>query len=139
MRESAVRVGLVFPELLGTYGDGGNAIVLAQRLRWRDLPAEIVRIGVEDPLPEGGDVYVLGGGPGAGPVGRVKVGYGNGDGRIEGVVAGHIVGTYLHGPALARNPALADLLLSWVVGALEPIDEPLVDRLRTERLEAALG
>ena len=27
-------------------------------------------------------------------------------------------GTYLHGPVLARNPKLADLLLSWVVGPL---------------------
>ena len=30
--ESAVRVGLVYPELLGTYGDRGNAVVLVQRL-----------------------------------------------------------------------------------------------------------
>jgi CobQ-like glutamine amidotransferase family enzyme len=78
-------------------------------------------------------------GPGAEPLGRVKVGHGNGAGHVEGVVSGRVVGTYLHGPALARNPALADLLLSWVVGALEPLDEPLVDRLRTERLKAALG
>ena len=54
-------------------------------------------------------------------------------------LSGRVLGTYLHGPALARNPALADLLLSWVVGALEPLDEPLVDRLRTERLQATLG
>ena len=58
---------------------------------------------------------------------------------VEGIVAGRVVGTYLHGPALARNPALADLLLSWVVGALEPLDDPIVERLRTERLRAALG
>ena len=32
-RESAVRVGLIYPELLGTYGDRGNAVVLAQRCR----------------------------------------------------------------------------------------------------------
>jgi hypothetical protein len=73
-------------------------------------------------------------------LGRVKAGFGNGTAGVEGVVAGRVVGTYLHGPALARNPALADLLLSWVVGgSLEPIDEPLVDRLRSERLRAALG
>jgi CobQ-like glutamine amidotransferase family enzyme len=69
----------------------------------------------------------------------VKVGFGNGVGDVEGVVSGRVVGTYLHGPALARNPALADLLLSWVTGALEPLDEPLIERLRTERLTAALG
>jgi CobQ-like glutamine amidotransferase family enzyme len=223
----------VFPELLGTYGDGGNAVVLAQRLRWRGIPAEIVRVGMDDPLPDGSDIYVLGGGedapqtfatarlaevglaravdagavvfavcaglqilgqsftgsdgrqqaglgivdcathpkgerqigelvveptafglplltgfenhggitelgPGAEPLGRVRVGHGNGAAGVEGVVSGRVLGTYLHGPALARNPALADLLLSWVVGPLEPLDEPLIDRLRSERLEAAL-
>jgi len=229
-----VRIGLVFPELLGTYGDGGNAIVLAQRLRWRGIDAAIARIGVDDPPPDDCDIYVLGGGEdapqtfatdrlgeagfaqfvergavvfavcagfqilgrtftgsdgqpqpglgiidcttrpkgerqigelvveptgldlpmltgfenhggitelgaGASALGRVKVGFGNGTGGVEGVVAGHVVGTYLHGPALARNPALADLLLSWVVGALEPLDEPIIERLRSERLKAALG
>ena len=42
-------------------------------------------------------------------------------------VTGHVIGTYLHGPALARNPALADLLLSWIVGALGPLDDTIVD------------
>ena len=233
-RESAVRIALVFPELLGTYGDGGNAVVLAQRLRWRGLPAEILRVGIDDVLPHGCDIYVLGGGedapqmlatarlaemelaravelgatvfavcaglqvlgrsftgsdgvqqsglgildcttrpkgerqigelvveptafdlplltgfenhggitelgPEAVALGRVKVGYGNGAGEVEGVVSGRVVGTYLHGPALARNPGLADLLLSWVTGALEPLHEPLIERLRNERLTAALG
>ena len=32
-RKDAVRIALVFPSLLGTYGDGGNASVLAQRLQ----------------------------------------------------------------------------------------------------------
>ena len=69
-------------------------------------------------------------GPGSVPLGRVKRGHGNGAGDVEGVVSGRVVGTYLHGPALARNPALADHLRSWVVGAVEPLDEPVVDRLR---------
>ena len=34
---------------------------------------------------------------------------GNGDGT-EGAHAGRVLGTYLHGPALVRNPGLADLL-----------------------------
>ena len=34
---------------------------------------------------------------------------------------GRVLGTYLHGPALVRNPALADLLLSWAVGPLGPV------------------
>jgi hypothetical protein len=55
------------------------------------------------------------------------------------VRVGRIVGTYLHGPALARNPALADLVLSWAVGSsLAPLDDEVVARLRAERL-AAVG
>jgi len=49
-------------------------------------------------------------------------------------VQGSIVATYLHGPALARNPRLADHLLSRVVGDLEPLDDREEDELRTERL-----
>ena len=38
---TAVTVALVYPDLLGTYGDGGNARVLVQRLRWRGIDAEL--------------------------------------------------------------------------------------------------
>ena len=73
-------------------------------------------------------------------LGRVTAGIGNGDGR-EGAVSGRVVGTYLHGPVLARNPALADLLLSWALGgeALEPLDDADADSLREERLGSARG
>src|SRR5439155_9149547 len=77
-------------------------------------------------------------GPGAVPLGRVTVGCGNGDGS-EGVVTGRVVGAYLHGPALARNPALADYLLASVVGPLEPLGDAEVNALRAERLAAARG
>ncbi len=233
-RDSAVRVALLFPELLGTYGDGGNAVVLAQRLHWRGIDADVVRVAVTDPVPTSCDIYVLGGGedapqtfateqlaahgfgdavaagavvfavcagfqilghsftgadgaqqpglgvldcvtrpkgsrqigelvvrptaldlpmltgfenhggitelgPAAKALGAVVVGSGNGTGGVEGVLTGKVMGTYLHGPALARNPALADLLLSWVVGALEPLDDQIVERLRTQRLSEALS
>ena len=61
-----------------------------------------------------------------------------GDGT-EGVVAGSVIGTYLHGPALARNPELADFLLARAIGtdSLAPLDLPEVNRLRSERLAAA--
>ena len=50
---------------------------------------------------------------------------GNGTGdRAEGAVGGSVVGTYLHGPVLARNPALADLLLTRALGDLPPLDLP---------------
>jgi CobQ-like glutamine amidotransferase family enzyme len=234
---SVVRVVLVYPDLLGTYGDSGNAVILAQRLRWRGRPVEQVTVLAGDAVPASGDIYILGGGedlpqalaasslaaerplhravddgavvlaicaglqvlgtsfvgpdgvdraglglldcttsrrtgpravgelvvepsghqlpvltgyenhfgvtrlgPEARPAGRVRSGVGNGTGEgLEGAVAGRIWGTYLHGPVLARNPALADLLLSWVVGNLEPLDDRESEELRSERLRAAPG
>ncbi len=229
-----VRIGLVLPDVMGTYGDGGNAVVLCQRLRLRGIPAEIVDITLSDPVPESLDLYTLGGaedyaqrlatrhllrhpglqraagrgapvlaicaaiqvlghwyetaagervdgvglldvttspqpertigevvstpladgltepltgfenhrggtvlGADARPLAAVVKGAGNrlGDG-IDGAVQGSVVATYLHGPCLARNPELADLLLSRVVGPLPPLDLPEVERLRRERLAA---
>jgi lipid II isoglutaminyl synthase (glutamine-hydrolysing) len=231
---SSVRIGLVLPDVMGTYGDGGNAVVLRQRLRLRGIAAEIVEITLSDPVPETLDVYTLGGaedyaqrlatkhlirypglqraaergapvlavcaaiqvlghwyetsagervdgvglldlttspqpvrtigevvslpllagltepltgfenhrggtvlGPRARPLGAVKKGAGNrvGDG-VDGAVQGSVVATYLHGPCLARNPELADLLLSRVVGELDPLELDEVSRLRSERLAA---
>ena len=196
--DSAIRVALLYPELLGTYGDRGNARVLVQRLAWRGVPVELVEASWGEPAPAACDVYVLGVcagfqilghsffgpdgaaraglglidattarraqprivgeilvqpdpevglpalsgyenhagltdlGPAATPLGRVDAGVGNGDGT-EGALQGHVVGTYLHGPVLARNPALADLILSWFAGELEPLDDSEVADLREER------
>jgi len=48
---------------------------------------------------------------------------------------GKVLGTYLHGPVLARNPALADLLLGWATGGqLVPLDDHEEAALRQERL-----
>lgn len=234
MADSVVRIGLVLPDVMGTYGDGGNAVVLRQRLRLRAIPAEIVEITLSDPVPDSLDLYTLGGaedyaqrlatrhllqhpglqraagrgapvlaicaavqvlghwyetssgervdgvglldattspqptrsigeligkpllpgltqrltgfenhrggtvlGPAASPLGAVVKGAGNraGDG-FDGVVQGSVVATYMHGPCLARNPELADLLLSKVVGALAPLELPEVELLRRERLSA---
>lgn len=232
-RESAVRVGLVYPELLGTYGDRGNALVLRQRCRWRDIPAEIVEVPAGSPIPDSLDVYLFGGGeddpqnmaaagmrasraaierarrggavvvavcagfqllghtyvaadgtvleglglidavtnpgpnrligevvvqpepplpvltgfenhggrttlgPGVAPLGTVRAGGGNGDGSgTDGALADRLVATYLHGPVLPRNPALADHVLGWVVGELAPLDSTWEERLRAERIAA---
>jgi len=55
--------------------------------------------------------------------------------RYDGAVQGSVIATYMHGPALARNPELADLLLERATGAtLEPLDVPGVTELREERL-----
>ncbi len=75
-------------------------------------------------------------GPGVTPLARVSTGIGN-DSATEGAWQGHILGTYMHGPALARNPAMADLLLTWATGStVEPLDDTWAQRLRTERLTA---
>lgn len=76
-------------------------------------------------------------GPDATPLARVEVGVGNcGDGT-EGAVAGSVIGTYPHGPILARNPALADHLLMLGTGTeLAPLAVPVVDDLRRERIAA---
>jgi lipid II isoglutaminyl synthase (glutamine-hydrolysing) len=76
-------------------------------------------------------------GPEVRPLAKVSVGIGN-DGTTEGAYAGSVLGTYAHGPALARNPALADLLLRWATGApeLPDLDDTWPGKLRTERLAA---
>ncbi|MDT5289443.1 MAG: hypothetical protein QOF88_4332, partial [Mycobacterium sp.] len=61
MPDSSVRIGLVLPDVMGTYGDGGNAVVLRQRLRLRGIDAEIVEITLADPVPDSLDLYTLGG------------------------------------------------------------------------------
>jgi CobQ-like glutamine amidotransferase family enzyme len=79
-------------------------------------------------------------GIGMSALGTVISGVGNGQGT-DGAWAGRVVGTYLHGPVLARNPALADLLLSWAAGTdgLAPLDDRREQELRAERLGAVLS
>jgi lipid II isoglutaminyl synthase (glutamine-hydrolysing) len=73
---------------------------------------------------------------GAEPLGRVVAGFGNdGSSGFEGCRAGRVLGTYLHGPLLPRNPWLADWLLAQAIahrtGELVAF-EPLGDELETE-------
>ena len=48
-------------ELLGTYGDRGNADVLKFRAAQRKIKARITDISYLDPIPKSGDIYLLGG------------------------------------------------------------------------------
>lgn len=241
-------IGLILPDVLGTYGDDGNALVLRQRARMRGIDAEITPIKLGEAVPESLDIYCVGGGedtaqvlasehlrndggliraanagrpilgicaglqvlgasfrasegivegvglidattvslkkraigevqstpigagitaeldqpltgfenhmgatilgPDASPLGRVTRGVGNTDAfgaadateqvGIEGVVQDNVICTYMHGPALARNPQLADLLLARALGTtlaeLEPLDIEVVAQLRKERM-----
>jgi len=69
-------------------------------------------------------------GPKASPLGRVVVGHGNnGEDGTEGAVQGKIVGCYLHGSLLPKNPRLADQMLTWALQrrhgevTLAPLDD----------------
>lgn len=67
-----VEVVLIYQSLLGIYGDRGNATVLMKRLAWRGYDPVLHVVEPGDPLPETGDVYVLGGGEDAAQVSAVK-------------------------------------------------------------------
>ena len=71
-------------------------------------------------------------GDGVMPLGRVVRGHGNnGDDGGEGVRSAGVIGTYVHGPLLPKNPWLADWLIAralargGVVAPLEPLDDAL--------------
>jgi lipid II isoglutaminyl synthase (glutamine-hydrolysing) len=214
---SKLRLVWVYPDLLSTYGDRGNLLVLSRRARLRGIEVEPNEVNSDQRVPAQGDIYLLGGGedlpqilaarrlsndgglaaaidrgavvfavcagyqvighqfggvegePVSG-LGLLDITSGRGVRRgvgelvadaaaalgvprlsgfenhqgvtsigpgTEGAFAGKVVGTYMHGPALARNPGLADLLLSWAVGPLPPLDpaaEEWAGRLRAERL-----
>ncbi|GAA4234834.1 glutamine amidotransferase [Actinomadura meridiana] len=238
MSSDRIKIVWIYPDLLSTYGDQGNTIVLERRAALRGIPTETVGLRSDEHVPADGDIYLLGGGedrpqilaaqrlrgdgglaravqsgavvfavcagyqllghefggeegqpvPGLGlldirstrgeqravgeivgdvaaelnvpritgfenhqgvthlgqnahPLARVVHGTGNGDGDgFEGAYSGRVLGTYMHGPALVRNPGLADLLLRWAVGHdLQPLDDSWAGRLREERLNAVVG
>ncbi|HEY3193868.1 MAG TPA: glutamine amidotransferase [Candidatus Dormibacteraeota bacterium] len=68
-------------------------------------------------------------GPKAKPLGRVRLGFGNnGEDQTEGCLQGGVIGTYLHGSLLPKNPHLADYLIRSAVrrrgdGELAPLDD----------------
>jgi lipid II isoglutaminyl synthase (glutamine-hydrolysing) len=75
------------------------------------------------------------------PLGRVLKGHGNngGDGR-EGVRAGNVIGTYLHGPLLPKNAWFADWLIETALGLAEPLgalDDDLEEAAHAEARRAA--
>jgi lipid II isoglutaminyl synthase (glutamine-hydrolysing) len=57
---TVLTVARLLPDLLGTYGDGGNALVLAERARRRGIESRIIDVGV-DQVPDA-SIYVVGGG-----------------------------------------------------------------------------
>ena len=64
------------------------------------------------------------------PFGQVVYGFGNnGEDHQEGVMYRNVIGTYLHGPLLPKNPHVCDRLISTALerrygkGSLEPLDD----------------
>jgi CobQ-like glutamine amidotransferase family enzyme len=234
----------LYHDLLGTYGDQGNAEILMHRASARGISVELLEVLPGDVVPTQGDIYLLGGGedgpqtaalellrasgglnrsvdagatlfavcagfqligtrlpggsgeidglgivdahtvytddprsvgelvidfggelpdgtspvmtgfenhqgltilgPGVTGLGTVRIGVGNGrDGhdckRPEGILCGKVFGTYMHGPAFARNPQLADVVLASAVGSLTPFNDVLAEALASERRTTLLG
>ncbi len=81
-------------------------------------------------------------GAGMRPLARVCLGYGNnGEDGTEGAVYRHVIGTYLHGSLLPKNPWLADWLIARALarryGAGTELP-PLDDRLERAAHDAAV-
>ncbi len=96
--------GLGFVDLFTEAGDErliGNAIV--ECMLWS--PSKTL-VGFEN---HGGKTFL---GPSVQPLGKVVTGFGNnGQDKKEGAVYKNVIGTYLHGSLLPKNPWLTDYLL----------------------------
>jgi lipid II isoglutaminyl synthase (glutamine-hydrolysing) len=76
-------------------------------------------------------------GPAARPLATVEIGIGNANDGKDGAVQGKVIGTYPHGPVLARNPELADYLLELALDRkFDPLVNPELDELRRQRIAA---
>lgn len=132
MNGSRLQVAVLFPELLGTYGDGGNVLVLQRRLAWHHIAGDVVQVGLGQPVPAGCDLYLLGGGEDQAQAAALTALHRS---CSEGAMQGSIIASYPHGPVLARNPALADLLLTRATAqVLAPLELAEERALRCERL-----
>ena len=61
MSESTLSIVRIHNELLGTYGDRGNADILSYRANMHQFKTEIIDVGYRDELPSRADIYLLGG------------------------------------------------------------------------------
>ncbi len=74
------------------------------------------------------------------PFAKVVSGYGNGD-TTDGAVYKNVIGTYMHGPILPKNPALADFLISAALmkkynsATLAPLEDEMAQKARSVVLE----
>ncbi|OPZ55086.1 MAG: hypothetical protein BWY91_01272 [bacterium ADurb.BinA028] len=81
-------------------------------------------------------------GSGQAPFGTVRVGHGNnGQDHTEGARTHNVIGSYLHGPILPANPAVADALIAAAAERAtgrpfepEQVDDSLADEARTRQI-----
>jgi CobQ-like glutamine amidotransferase family enzyme len=59
---SALRIVWLYPDLLSTYGDRGNLLILTRRARLRGLRVEAIEVRSDQAVPTRADIYLLGGG-----------------------------------------------------------------------------
>lgn len=62
MAPEPIDVVLVHPDLLGLYGDRGNALALRHRARLHGLEVRLVEAPAGSPVPDSADLYLVGGG-----------------------------------------------------------------------------
>lgn len=62
MSDTRLRLVWVYPDLLSTYGDQGNVLVVERRARQRGLQVQRMDIRSDQQLPTSGDIYLIGGG-----------------------------------------------------------------------------
>ena len=71
------------------------------------------------------------------PLGKVLYGRGNtGDGGYEGVVYKNVIGSYLHGPLLPKNPEVCDSLLERALKRKYGVDVALAELPDVQELQA---
>lgn len=47
-----IRIAWLYPDLMSTYGDRGNVIVLKKRCEWRDIAVQVMPVTLETPVRE---------------------------------------------------------------------------------------
>jgi len=62
LKSHEVRIAWVYPDLLSTYGDRGNLLILARRAELRGLRVQAIEVRSDQSVPEQADIYLLGGG-----------------------------------------------------------------------------
>ena len=58
MSTETLRIVWIYPDLLSTYGDRGNMLILARRAADRGIPVETYEVRSDQRMPNGADIYL---------------------------------------------------------------------------------